>query len=45
MDGPDPVTAKGVPASFRAVEVWRDGAWQRQERVIPGRTDRMRWVA
>lgn len=45
MDGPDPVTAAGLPASFRALEVRRDGAWQRESGVIPGRTDRVRWVA
>jgi hypothetical protein len=45
MDGPDPVTAGGVPAAFRAVEVHRDGAWVREERVVPARTDRIRWAA
>ena len=44
MDGPDPVTAKGVPASFRAVEVLRDGAWERETGVVPDHRDRIRWV-
>ena len=35
MDGPDPLTARGLPCAFRAYEVWRDGAWQRVERVDP----------
>ncbi len=42
MDGPDPLTAHGVPCAFRAYEVERDGAWQRVENAIPPSTDRIR---
>jgi murein DD-endopeptidase MepM/ murein hydrolase activator NlpD len=44
MDGPDPLTARGVPCAFREYEVWRDGAWQRVESGIPLSTDRLRSV-
>ena len=44
MDGPDPLTARGVPCAFREYEVWRDGAWQRVERSIPLSTERIRSV-
>ena len=44
MDGPDPLTARGVPCAFRAYEVWRDGAWQRVEDSIPTSTERIRSV-
>jgi Peptidase family M23 len=42
MDGPDPLTAKGVPCAFARYEVERDGRWQSVERGIPLRTDRLR---
>ena len=29
MDGPDPITARGVPCAFRELEVERDGGWGR----------------
>lgn len=45
MDGPDPLTARGVPCAFRAYEVWRDGTWQRAENAIPVSTERIRSVA
>jgi hypothetical protein len=45
MDGPDPLTARGVPCVFREYEVWRDGGWQRVERGIPRSTDRIRSLA
>lgn len=45
MDGPDPLTAHGVPCAFREYEVWRDGGWQRVEHAIPTSTDRIRSVA
>ena len=44
MDGPDPLTAKGVPCAFRSYEVWRDGAWQRVDNSIPTSTERIRSV-
>ena len=45
MDGTDPTTARGVPAAFRAYEVWRGGAWERVAGGIPARSDRIRSVA
>ncbi len=45
MDGPDPLTARGVPCAFREYEVWRDGGWRRVEHAIPRDTDRIRSVA
>jgi murein DD-endopeptidase MepM/ murein hydrolase activator NlpD len=44
MDGPDPLTAGGVPCAFRAYEVWRDGEWLRVENAIPTSTERIRSV-
>ena len=45
MDGPDPLTARGVPCAFRAYEVWRDGTWERVENAIPTSTERIRSVS
>jgi murein DD-endopeptidase MepM/ murein hydrolase activator NlpD len=45
MDGPDVVTARGVPCVFHAYEVWRDGAWRLVERSVPATTERIRSVA
>jgi murein DD-endopeptidase MepM/ murein hydrolase activator NlpD len=45
MDGPDALTARGVPCAFRAYEVWRDGAWRLVERSVPTTTERIRSVA
>jgi murein DD-endopeptidase MepM/ murein hydrolase activator NlpD len=45
MDGPDPLTARGIPCAFRAYEVWRDGGWRRVDHGIPASTDRIRCVA
>jgi hypothetical protein len=42
MDGPDLLTAKGVPCVFRAYEVWREGAWRLAERSVPTATERIR---
>jgi hypothetical protein len=42
MDDPDPLTAKGVACAFTAYEVLRGDAWQRVERGIPGKADRVR---
>ena len=45
MDGPDPTTAAGVPAAFRAYEVRRDEGWERVTDAIPAQADRIRSVA
>ena len=45
MDGPDPLTARGLPCAFRAYEVWRDGTWERVENAIPTSTERIRSVS
>jgi hypothetical protein len=44
MDGPDPLTARGVPCSFRRYEVLRGGEWEVVERGVPGRMERVRSV-
>jgi murein DD-endopeptidase MepM/ murein hydrolase activator NlpD len=44
MDGPDPLTARGLPCAFRAYEVERDDGWQVVERGVPVTTDRIRSV-
>jgi murein DD-endopeptidase MepM/ murein hydrolase activator NlpD len=43
MDSPDVVTARGIPAAFRQLEVERDGRWETDEAVIPRRSDRVRY--
>jgi hypothetical protein len=45
MDGPDVVTARGVPCVFRAYETFHDGAWTLVERSVPTSTERIRSVA
>jgi murein DD-endopeptidase MepM/ murein hydrolase activator NlpD len=45
MDGPDPLTARGVPCAFSEYEVWRDSGWRRVEHAIPTSTDRIRSVS
>ncbi len=45
MDGPDPLTAHGIPCAFREYEVWHDGGWHRVEHAIPKSTDRIRSVS
>ncbi|HYO44384.1 MAG TPA: M23 family metallopeptidase [Candidatus Limnocylindrales bacterium] len=42
MDSADPMTAAGIACSFRAYDVWRDGAWMSVTSGIPGRNDRVR---
>jgi len=42
MDGPDPVTAKGVPCVFTELEVERTDGWERVSDVVPRRQDRIR---
>jgi hypothetical protein len=41
MDSPDPLQAKGIPCAFAAYLVERDGQWQRVERGIPHRRERI----
>jgi murein DD-endopeptidase MepM/ murein hydrolase activator NlpD len=45
MDGPDPLTAHGVPCAFREYEVWRVDGWRRVEDAIPKSTDWIRSVS
>jgi len=45
MDSADPLRAKGIPCAFAAYLVERDGHWQRVERGIPHRRERIRWVS
>jgi murein DD-endopeptidase MepM/ murein hydrolase activator NlpD len=42
MDGPDPMTAKGIPCAFRRYESWRDGAWVPVTGGVPSRVERIR---
>jgi hypothetical protein len=44
MDSADPLEAKGVPSAFAAYEAERDGRWERVERGIPRRRERIRSV-
>jgi hypothetical protein len=44
MDASDPLRAKGVPSAFAAYLALRDGRWQRVERGVPGRGERIRSV-
>ena len=41
MDSADPLRARGVPCAFAAYLVERDGRWQRVERGIPHRRERI----
>ena len=45
MDSPDPLQAGGIPCAFAAYLVERDGQWQRVERGIPHRRERIRSVS
>jgi hypothetical protein len=45
MDGPDPLTAQGIPCAFREYEVWREGGWQRVRNAVPRNTEKIRSVA
>src|SRR5262245_16014128 len=42
MDSADPLRAKGIPCAFQEYLARRDGAWERVERSIPGRYERIR---
>jgi Peptidase family M23 len=44
MDSADPLRARGIPCAFAAYLVERDGRWQRVERGIPQRRERIRSV-
>lgn len=44
MDAPDPLEAKGIPSAFAAYEEEREGRWERVERGIPRRRERIRSV-
>ncbi len=44
MDSDDPLEAKGIPSAFAEYEVERDGRWERVERGIPRRRERIRSV-
>jgi murein DD-endopeptidase MepM/ murein hydrolase activator NlpD len=41
MDSADPLQARGVPCAFTAYLVDREGRWQRVERGIPERRERI----
>jgi murein DD-endopeptidase MepM/ murein hydrolase activator NlpD len=45
MDSGDPLRARGIPCAFAAYLVERDGRWQRVERGIPHRRERICSVA
>jgi hypothetical protein len=45
MDSPDPLQSAGIPCAFAAYQVERDGRWQRVERGIPHRRERICSVA
>ena len=42
MDGPDPLTAAGLPCSFRAYERFGTGTWVPVSGGVPGRMERLR---
>jgi murein DD-endopeptidase MepM/ murein hydrolase activator NlpD len=44
MDASDPLRARGVPCAFAEYLVRRDGRWERVERDVPGRGQRIRSV-
>ena len=44
MDASDPLRAKGVPCAVAEYLVRRDGRWERVERGVPGRGQRIRSV-
>jgi murein DD-endopeptidase MepM/ murein hydrolase activator NlpD len=45
MDGPDPLTAAGVPCAFRGYEALRDGEWISVVEGIPAKREFIRRVA
>jgi murein DD-endopeptidase MepM/ murein hydrolase activator NlpD len=44
MDAADPLEAKGIPSAFAEYEADRRGRWERVERGIPHRRERIRSV-
>jgi murein DD-endopeptidase MepM/ murein hydrolase activator NlpD len=42
MDGPDILTARGLPCCFTAYEAWRDGEWVSVREGLPGRREFVR---
>jgi hypothetical protein len=44
MDSADPLDAKGIPCAFREYLAERGGRWERVERGIPGRRERIRSI-
>ena len=44
MDSADPLEAKGIPSAFATYEAEREGRWERVERGIPGRRERIRSI-
>ncbi|HEX2766963.1 MAG TPA: M23 family metallopeptidase [Candidatus Limnocylindria bacterium] len=44
MDGPDPMTAAGLPCAFSDVEVKRGGRWVHEARAIPDRSEPIRSI-
>jgi len=45
MDSADPLQARGIPCAFAEYLVPREGQWQRVERGIPQRRERIRSVS
>jgi len=43
MDGPDPITAKGIPCCFRKYELYQDNIWINLKNGIPKNNDRIRF--
>lgn len=43
MDGPDPITAKGIPCSFKEYEWYHNNNWIKVENGIPKNKDRIRF--
>jgi hypothetical protein len=43
MDGPDPLTAKGIPCSFSEYELYQDNQWIKVKNGIPKNKDRIRF--
>ena len=44
MDSLDPMHARGVPCAFRIYDVLRDGRWEKVEKGIPRKVDRLRYL-
>jgi hypothetical protein len=45
MDGPDPMTATGIPCAFRELDVEGPDGWESRTDVVPRREDRIRFGA